>query len=195
MPKKRTSYFAEPVLAGRVVRGRKNPLCLSVGSRLQQARERANLTVASLGIAARMSHQVVRSIEEGANLPLIDTLERIAAALGVSPCWLAYGTEGTEPFSFRKPVPQGPDAEMAGPDTVFHRTHKLVGERCRTLREARGFSLRQLAAAAGISVQTVANTESGKTVPKVDNVERLAVALQCAPCWLAFGIGSSGSRQ
>lgn len=47
--------------------------------------------------------------------------------------------------------------------------------------------MRQLSEAAGISVQTWSNTEAGKTVPKVDSLERMAVALNVAPAWLAYG--------
>ena len=47
--------------------------------------------------------------------------------------------------------------------------------------------MRTLSAAAGISVQTWSNTESGVTIPKVDSLERMSVALDVAPSWLAYG--------
>lgn len=156
------------------------------------------LTPAEVGLAVGLSRQTCAYIETSRRVPGIDTVEKIASSLGVSPCWLAYGTDGTEQFQQKRSrtcegdgVP--PEAQDDQP-SYFRALYKGAGERCKTLREARGLSLRQLAEAAGISVQTVANTEAGSTVPKVDNVERLAVALDCAPCWLAFGVGSSGPK-
>ena len=177
-----------------VVRGRKNPLWMSLPSRLQEARISRCLTAAELGIAGGLSRQTCAYIETSQRVPGIDTVEKIAAALRVSPCWLAYGSEG--PVLFQQKRCRGDDHDgvpqpLAG-DDLFQGLYRKVGDRCRTLRSARGFSLRQLAEHAGVSVQTVANTEAATTVPKVDNVERLAVALDCAPCWLAFGVGTPG---
>jgi len=47
--------------------------------------------------------------------------------------------------------------------------------------------MRSLASAAGISVQSWSNAESGKTVPRIDTAERMAVALGVAPSWLSYG--------
>lgn len=135
-------------------------------------------------------------MERNVHLPTIETVERIAAALGVAPCWLAYGTEGSKQFQQKRPrmlVASTTAAANASPGS-FCAHYKGVSDRLRALREDRQLSLRQLAEAAGISFQTVANTEAGTTVPKVDNVERLAVALDCAPCWLAFGVGAAGPK-
>lgn len=154
--------------------------------------------LSEVGLAVGLSRQTCAYIETASRVPGIDTVEKIASSLGVSPCWLAYGSEGTEQFQQKRPRSLDNDVSACGAGDdgqpePFRGRYKGAGERCKALREARGLSLRQLAEAAGISVQTVANTEAGSTVPKVDNVERLAVALDCAPCWLAFGVGKSGS--
>lgn len=43
-----------------------------------------------------------------------------------------------------------------------------------------------MACATAVGVETWSNTEAGKTVPRVDIVERMAVALDVAPSWLAY---------
>ena len=47
--------------------------------------------------------------------------------------------------------------------------------------------MRALAKAADVSYQAVLYTESGQTVPRVDTIEAIAVALDVAPGWLAYG--------
>lgn len=62
-------------------------------------------------------------------------------------------------------------------------------------REARGCTLRGLAERAGLSAQAVLYIEQAKVVPKVDTCELLAVALDVAPGWLAYGEGAGQSEQ
>jgi transcriptional regulator with XRE-family HTH domain len=62
-----------------------------------------------------------------------------------------------------------------------------VGARLRAVRERRGLPRRTLGTAAGTSGTNILNIEDGRTIPRLDLVERLAVALDVAPCWLAFG--------
>ena len=50
-----------------------------------------------------------------------------------------------------------------------------------------GLSMRTLSVAAGVSVQTWSKVEGGTAMPKVDSLERMAVALDVAPAWLAYG--------
>jgi transcriptional regulator with XRE-family HTH domain len=63
----------------------------TLGSRLQRAREEAGLSLRALAERASMVHSTVGDIEKGRHCPAVDTLERLAQALRVSPCWLAYG--------------------------------------------------------------------------------------------------------
>ncbi len=71
----------------------------------------------------------------------------------------------------------------------FASAYEGASLRLRLTRERLGLTLRQVGAAAGISIQGVLNCETGATVPRVDNLERLAVALDVSPCWLAYGVG------
>lgn len=59
--------------------------------RLGAARARAELTYRDLGERAGIGHGRVSDLEHGNGMPGIDTLERLADALKVSPCWLAFG--------------------------------------------------------------------------------------------------------
>ncbi|MEJ5345204.1 MAG: cupin domain-containing protein [Chloroflexus sp.] len=53
-----------------------------------------------------------------------------------------------------------------------------VGTRIRTLREQRRLSIRALAEASGLAVNTLSLIENGRTSPSVSTLQRLAVALQ-----------------
>jgi transcriptional regulator with XRE-family HTH domain len=53
-----------------------------------------------------------------------------------------------------------------------------VGRRLRTLREARRLTIRSLAEASGLAVNTLSLIEHGKTSPSVSTLQQLAVALQ-----------------
>ncbi|MDP9366883.1 MAG: helix-turn-helix domain-containing protein [Chloroflexota bacterium] len=61
------------------------------------------------------------------------------------------------------------------------------GERLRRARERVGLGQRDLAAAAGIGVATVARLEVGQTHPRPVTVRRLAAALGVRVPWLAVG--------
>lgn len=62
-----------------------------IHERLFWARERAQLTVRALSAMADVSTTTIVDTEHGRRVPGADTLERLAVALHVEPCWLAYG--------------------------------------------------------------------------------------------------------
>lgn len=70
---------------------------LGCGKRLRFVREQMGLTLRELEILAsdekKVSHASFSLIENGAMVPRVNTLEAIAHALRVPPCWLAYGEE------------------------------------------------------------------------------------------------------
>ena len=61
-----------------------------------RARNAAGLSLRALARAADLAPTTISNIEEGRSLPSVETAEKLAGALGVSPCWLAYG-EGEGP--------------------------------------------------------------------------------------------------
>lgn len=67
-----------------------------LGKRLYEARANRGLTMAALANKAKVGASTINTIEKGRTSPAADTIERLAKALGVDPCWLAYGT-GAQP--------------------------------------------------------------------------------------------------
>ena len=66
-----------------------------LSNRLKAARQAAPLTMAALGskLDPARSRKLIHEWEEGRCEPSLSTIEQLAAALGVSPCWLAFGCE------------------------------------------------------------------------------------------------------
>ncbi len=129
------------------------------------------MTSAALSLSAGMSADVSWRLEAGGRMPRLDTVEKLAKVLKVSPCLLAYGVE----------VPCEPTATVLSEGL----TARLL-----RLRQERGLSRRELGRLSGTSDNFVQMTETGTTVPNIAKVEQLAKALQVSVCWLAFGIGS-----
>lgn len=65
--------------------------CSNLGARLFQARQEAGLGLIRLGKLSGVSHTTIGDIEKGRRMPAVDTVERLARALRIRPCWLAYG--------------------------------------------------------------------------------------------------------
>ena len=118
-----------------------------------------------------MAHNTARDLEAGGRVPRLDTVEKLAKVLNVSPCLLAYGVERTcQPKA--SPLSEG------------------LPDRLLRIRQERGHSRRQLGRLSGTSDNFVQMTETGTTVPNIAKLEQLAKALQVSVCWLAFGLGS-----
>ena len=154
-----------------VVQGRKNPLHAGLPERLARTRKAAGFSQAGLALASGLSDSTaVHDLENGARIPRVDTVERLADALGVSPCWLAFGI----------------DSDFAPSATL-----RVAGlpDRLREARQARSLSARALGRDSRTSDTTVRLTERGETVPNLAKLELLAGALGVSPCWLGFGVG------
>lgn len=151
-----------------VVRGRKNPLYFGLARRLAAAREAAGIARQPLSQLAGVGKATVQRLEAESSIPSVETLERIADALQLSPCWLAFGEE--QPFTAT--------AELRC---------AAIGARLRQAREALGLSRHALGKAAGTTGTTVQTIEDGLSMPGLDIVEQLAKALRVTPCWLAYG--------
>lgn len=158
------------VLPKGVVRGHPNPLHSKLAARLRAVRKRADVSASRLAIDAGLSDGVVRHIEDAGGVPSVQTVGRLAAVLGISAAWLAYG-----PPSPRLHQP----SELTDTPATF-------AERLTAARTLCGLSRKALAKAAELSLTAVTGLESGQ-VPNIATVERLAKALKIAPGWLAFG--------
>lgn len=185
------SRDAGGLLEGRVTQGRKNPLWHRVPERVAELREQLDLTLRAVADRAGVSDVLVSKYANHKTAPTLDTTEKLAAAFGVPPCWMAFGELGEEPFvqkrSSATPVPPTPEPVKGG--LPYQSLNEGCADRLRARREQLGLSLRRLAEAAGVSYETIRKTEQRQTSPRLDAVWRLAVALDVAPCWLAYGVG------
>jgi transcriptional regulator with XRE-family HTH domain len=187
--------FLTPITDGvssRVTSGRKNPLWFGFAKRLLRTREAAGLSVLAASKLAGMSHSGWRFVEIEQCVPCINTVEKIALSLGVAPCWLGFGNDGEEPFQQKIPRlgSDDPSAPSPEPEKVIQATAYMgFPARLTNARKAKDISMRELSRRADMSVNAVSLLEGGKTIPRVDNCEALALALDVAPCWLAFGVG------
>lgn len=153
----------------------RNPLHYGLPKRLKQARKASQYTAARLATEAGLSDRTaVYGIENGSRIPRIDTVERLANVLGLSPGWLAYGL--------------GEPHETAASDPL---RADGCGARLRETRTLQGQSVRELGRQSVSSDTTVRLTERGETIPNVATIEHLAGALFVSPAWLGFGVGTS----
>lgn len=65
--------------------------CSQLGQRLYWARDRAGLTQRALASLSRVAATTIKDIEKERQVPAADTIERLADALKVRACWLAFG--------------------------------------------------------------------------------------------------------
>jgi transcriptional regulator with XRE-family HTH domain len=69
----------------------------SLGARLELARREAKLTHRALAKRAGVSPGTISGLENGQHDATTEKIARLAAALGVQPCWLAYGDRDKAP--------------------------------------------------------------------------------------------------
>ena len=154
-----------------MVRGRRNPLFTDFALRLSRAREVADVSGVGLSLSVGMHRAAASDLERGGRVPRVDTVEKLSNALGVSPCYLAYGIV--------LPCTDSTGMRFVG-----------LPLRLSEMRAARGLSRLELGRLSGTSHTFVRMTESGTTIPNIAKVEQLAKALQVSVCWLAFGLGN-----
>ena len=171
--------------------GIKNPLWMGIPTRLLNLRMAADLAMTTLEALSGVSNQVIAKTENQQSVPRLETVERMAYALGVSPTWFAFGHDGDEPFSerIRRSPLQIPKDPRPGAPVPCPESYRAMPARLQLARQKAGLSLRGLAKAAGLSGPGVQKIETGASVPTIDNVEAIAKALGVSPGWLAFGIG------
>jgi len=175
-----------------VTSGVKGPLHLNFARRLVDLLDAADKSQSIVGKLAGVNRVTISLWETSKQLPRVDRCERIALALSVKPSWLAYGPEGSLRFRQRRNLPAGArlhPVPILRPATEIPLGSAGLPARLKSSREALGLSLRALGAAAGTSGQGIMIIERGDVLPGINTVEALAVALDVAPGWLAFGDG------
>lgn len=164
------------MLPSPVVRGRKNPLYLGFTKRLRRARRSAGLSFTALAhLAGISSAKTTSALERGDNVPRVDTVERLAQALRLSPGMLAFGIA----------APLSSSEALRSSD---------LAQRLRDLRALQGLSMREVGRRSETSGNLVKMVESG-TMPSIDTLEKIAKALDVSPAWLAYGIGPNRSSR
>lgn len=153
-----------------MVRGRKNPLYFGFAERLRRARRAAKWSLAELARTAGSTAPTILALENGERCPRVDTAQKLALALGLSPSQLAFGL-----------------TPIARPATKI--AHDGLAKRLGAVRALRGLSMRELEQRADAAGNLVRNTEAGRSLPTLRTVEQLAKALGVSPAWLAYGEG------
>lgn len=85
-------------------------------ARLRSARDRLDLTQEQLAMRARVSPGLVAQIESGTTQPSLATLERLAAALEISPCFLL--AEGSDLLRVVAALPPAIRQLLTQPDAL-----------------------------------------------------------------------------
>lgn len=153
-----------------MVRGRRNPLHLKLSQRLKRTRKERRYSRHALGRMAGVSDTVIAYLEDSDRTPRVKTVSLLAHALGVSPAWLAYGLGSATPT-------KGSDGDQA------------LSTRLSELRRHSGVSRDVLGRAAGVPSGSIQQIEEDRGAANLENIERLATALDVSPAWLAFGEG------
>lgn len=150
-----------------MTRGKRNPLHTDFPLRLRRQRQALDIAPRRLAEQAGLGNDVAGYLESGERVPRLETVARLAAALGVSASWLAYGVE---------PEPPG-GIEGA-----------TLGQRLSAVRTTRGLSQVELGERAELSGQALGRIERDRHAADIATVERLADALEVSPGWLAYGV-------
>ena len=137
--------------------------------RLRRARQSAGYSRQGMTQRACLAGQsTILGWEQGLRIPRLDAVERVAYALGMSPAFLAYGSEG--------------DACQPTEDLRCNG----VASRLRKIRTSHGLTMRALARAAGLTDTAVRSTETGASIPSIATVEAFAIALEVSPGCLLY---------
>lgn len=134
-------------------------------------RKAKGLSSSALGLAAGLSKNSAILLDRAEKCPRVNTAEKLARVLGVSPAWLAFGL-----------------GESAASDGQGPLRCEGLAARAMDARNARRLSVRETDRLAGNSEGVVKSIEHG-TMPGIDTLEQLAKALDVSPAWLAFGEG------
>jgi transcriptional regulator with XRE-family HTH domain len=151
-----------------MVRGSPNPKHFGLPLRLRRSRVQSGLTKMALSAAAAVGSPTVLYTETGQRIPSVGTIAKLAAALGVSAPWLAYGLGDATP---------APGASCDG-----------MGQRLQAVRTERGLTKAALARLVELKAPSLSQIENGGQ-SGVDTIERIAKVLGVSPGWLAYGVG------
>jgi transcriptional regulator with XRE-family HTH domain len=133
-------------------------LLRGLGQRLRALRTARGLTLDAMALRAGMSARQVQRVEAGGVDPRLSTLLGLALALEVSVAALLVGADGAAP---QDPTPP----------------RKPLGRQLRSLRDARGLTLVELAARSGLNARYLQRVEHNRQSPTARVLVKLASAL------------------
>lgn len=134
-----------------------------IGRRIRELREEKEFSMNQLARKAGLSAAHLSEVERGLTAASLKTLEKLADVLEV-PVAVLLGSAECDP----------------------------LGERLRRLRERVGLTQKELAEMVGVSHTLVGQVETGRLVPSVATLTRLAGVLGVSPCY--FLIENAGTR-
>ncbi len=135
------------------------------GERIRKLRGERNYSLEQLARKGDLSPSFLSELERGEKKPSLSTVNKLAAALNVSPGELTDRGGGVNP-----------------------------GERIRGYRLEKGCSLKELAALAGISYSYLCGIERGLVSPSLSTLRKISGALEVPAKELLAGGASLGSR-
>jgi transcriptional regulator with XRE-family HTH domain len=139
---------------------------------LRQAREAAGLTQYGLAKASSFARGLIAKLETDATNVQLDTITRLATALGLTEIELLGS--GMEHIPAKR-VRRGPAETLSKTEPTKFR--RCLARNLRAKREAAGLFQKPLSIAAGVQVSAVGEIEVHATNVTLDTVTRLAKAL------------------
>ncbi len=80
-----------------MTRGKRSFRHAGLRDRLRRVRREQELNFSELARLSDVSRVTIRNIEDERVTPVLDIVEKLADALGVSPAWIAYGVRPQDP--------------------------------------------------------------------------------------------------
>ncbi len=119
------------------------------GEKLRFLREGRGLTIEELAEISELSVSLIEKFEKTEALPDYEQLERLAAALNITPsCFV---------------------------EESHYKTN--IGARLKQLRESQGITVTSLAAKAGVSPGLISQIEGNYTIPSLDTLEKISATM------------------
>jgi len=136
----------------------------NLGAKIRELRKEQGLTLYELAARIGISPSFLSAIERGRKRPSVGMIKKISQGLKVSAYYL-----------------------------LSSNSIQNVGEKLRFVREGRGMSLNELAAASGVSQETIQAIEAGEQLAELEDLERLADALAVTVRYFLDSPASSSS--
>lgn len=168
------------ISATRALRHTPHDSGMSIGDRIQLARENLDLTEADLARNLNTYSDHISDWECGTTEVPANLILPLSEALKCDPLWLLGDFDGTKPPSLIQSA-QTPTEIMPDVDTAN------IGKRIRERRVAQRLYVEELENIISAPEGSVSCWEMGKTVPASQYIDKLAIALGTGVTWLLTG--------